>query len=278
MSNSSNATRSSADASGCDTFTSCDSCAQESSCAWCAETRSCRRNDDACCLDKWTGECPEAELSCYSSTSQGTCSVCLSDARVSCQWCTVSDQDSGDCVDGGGFCAFASTSRTGRSLTCTGSARTDTCPSDRQDSTTYELPIDIRNVLIAVVVVSTLLCLCAPRIARRWRDRRILRVTGRNRARERQRDRQEAVLRVVVVEARTTSIRALPELRIGPDGKLGECTICLEDYNLGDVLVHLPCLHSFHTQCAGRWLLEPSSQGRCPACRAFIVDASDLGL
>jgi hypothetical protein len=262
QSNSNATTHSGVDAS-CDTLSSCSSCVQEGDCAWCAETRSCRQTGDACCLDMWTRECPEAELSCYRDAMQGSCAVCLSDKSVPCQWCALKEEGGG-CVDGGGFCAFSSTGRSGRSLTCR-VPHTGTCPSDRQDSTTYELSALIRDALIAVFVLVVVMCFCAPRIARRWRGRETgRRWQGRETGRARQ---QEAAMREVVVEARTMDIRALPNMRATMPG---ECSICLEEYAQGDLLLTLPCLHQYHKHCAERWLLEPSSDGACPMCKQPI--------
>jgi len=46
-----------------------------------------------------------------------------------------------------------------------------------------------------------------------------------------------------------------------------ECAVCLDDFKRGDTLVHLPCAHRFHWNCAMPWL-ESSSQ--CPCCRTPV--------
>ncbi|KAG6504790.1 hypothetical protein ZIOFF_037137 [Zingiber officinale] len=46
-----------------------------------------------------------------------------------------------------------------------------------------------------------------------------------------------------------------------------DCAVCLEEYKTGDILVHLPCAHRFHWNCAQPWL-ETSSY--CPCCRTTI--------
>lgn len=46
-----------------------------------------------------------------------------------------------------------------------------------------------------------------------------------------------------------------------------DCAVCLEEFETGDTLVHLPCAHRFHWNCAQPWL-ETSSH--CPCCRMTI--------
>eukprot|EP00262_Sarcandra_glabra_P002476 TRINITY_DN127_c0_g1_i3.p1 TRINITY_DN127_c0_g1~~TRINITY_DN127_c0_g1_i3.p1 ORF type:complete len:199 (+),score=19.97 TRINITY_DN127_c0_g1_i3:169-765(+) len=45
------------------------------------------------------------------------------------------------------------------------------------------------------------------------------------------------------------------------------CAVCLERFKSGDLLVHLPCAHRFHSVCLVPWL-ECSAQ--CPCCRMEI--------
>ncbi|KAI1333084.1 hypothetical protein F5Y16DRAFT_2620 [Xylariaceae sp. FL0255] len=53
---------------------------------------------------------------------------------------------------------------------------------------------------------------------------------------------------------------------LGDDSK-GECTICIDEVNVGDEVVQLPCKHWFHNECASLWLKQHNS---CPVCRAPI--------
>ncbi|KAJ4754424.1 RING/U-box superfamily protein [Rhynchospora pubera] len=46
-----------------------------------------------------------------------------------------------------------------------------------------------------------------------------------------------------------------------------ECTVCLEEFKTGDVLVHLPCAHRFHSSCVVPWL---ESNSHCPVCRTAV--------
>lgn len=50
-----------------------------------------------------------------------------------------------------------------------------------------------------------------------------------------------------------------------------ECVVCLDNFKTGDILVHLPCAHRFHWNCAMPWL-ESSSQ--CPCCRMPVSSSN----
>jgi hypothetical protein len=45
------------------------------------------------------------------------------------------------------------------------------------------------------------------------------------------------------------------------------CSVCLGEYEAGDLLIRLPCEHLFHEACIGRWLETDST---CPKCRFHI--------
>ena len=52
-----------------------------------------------------------------------------------------------------------------------------------------------------------------------------------------------------------------------PDSQVS-CTICLGDYEEGEVLRVLPCLHRFHQPCVDPWLAEHT---QCPLCKADVM-------
>ncbi|XP_063067273.1 RING finger protein 122 [Engraulis encrasicolus] len=45
------------------------------------------------------------------------------------------------------------------------------------------------------------------------------------------------------------------------------CVVCLEDFIIKDELGVLPCQHTFHKRCLGKWL---QVRGVCPMCNHFI--------
>lgn len=53
---------------------------------------------------------------------------------------------------------------------------------------------------------------------------------------------------------------------MGDNGK-AECTICIDEMQLGDEVTVLPCKHWFHGECVVLWLKEHNT---CPVCRAPI--------
>ena len=52
------------------------------------------------------------------------------------------------------------------------------------------------------------------------------------------------------------------------DEQDAECKICLVEYEAGDSIRRIPCLHSFHVDCVDAWL---ANHRTCPICRADIT-------
>lgn len=46
------------------------------------------------------------------------------------------------------------------------------------------------------------------------------------------------------------------------------CAICLENYNVGELVRTIPCLHSFHRNCIDPWLAE---RAICPVCKHSAI-------
>ena len=67
------------------------------------------------------------------------------------------------------------------------------------------------------------------------------------------------------------------ELTLGEKNKnneydsIGEvtCTICLLDYEPGNEILKLPCNHSFHSICVGKWL---ETNAICPLCKSNVKE------
>ena len=46
-----------------------------------------------------------------------------------------------------------------------------------------------------------------------------------------------------------------------------ECVICIEQVQVGDECITLPCAHQMHEGCGLRWL---EKQARCPLCKMTL--------
>ncbi|ESP05429.1 hypothetical protein LOTGIDRAFT_102357 [Lottia gigantea] len=61
-------------------------------------------------------------------------------------------------------------------------------------------------------------------------------------------------------------IENLPKVKINQEqvGKTLQCSVCFDDYSLGEEVNKLPCEHHYHPQCIIPWL---KLHGTCPICR-----------
>jgi E3 ubiquitin-protein ligase RNF115/126 len=74
------------------------------------------------------------------------------------------------------------------------------------------------------------------------------------------------------------AINALPRRKIteemlGSEGR-AECSICMDEVNIGEEVTELPCKHWFHHPCVEAWLHEHDT---CPHCRKSIAKHDDNG-
>jgi len=72
--------------------------------------------------------------------------------------------------------------------------------------------------------------------------------------------------------ANVATINSLPyftivdvERELPPDHR--NCSICLEDFCVGEARKTLPCMHGFHKECVDQWL---GTNGCCPICKHRI--------
>ena len=49
--------------------------------------------------------------------------------------------------------------------------------------------------------------------------------------------------------------------------KTKECSICIDEYKIGDTIRQLKCSHTFHQECIDSWL---KNNNICPNCRVFV--------
>jgi E3 ubiquitin-protein ligase SIS3 len=54
--------------------------------------------------------------------------------------------------------------------------------------------------------------------------------------------------------AKKSEIARLPVRTVVTVG--GKCSVCLSEYEIGDVIKGLPCTHRFHVECIDKWLKE----------------------
>ena len=52
------------------------------------------------------------------------------------------------------------------------------------------------------------------------------------------------------------------------DGENNECIICLSEFEVGDSITTLPCVHIFHNECIKNWL---KNNNHCPICKFEIT-------
>ena len=50
-------------------------------------------------------------------------------------------------------------------------------------------------------------------------------------------------------------------------GEQKSCSICLDDFVVGDKIIYLPCFHYYHSQCIEKWA---HSSDKCPLCNTEI--------
>jgi len=72
--------------------------------------------------------------------------------------------------------------------------------------------------------------------------------------------------------ASTEAIEALPKRKITEkdtgDGGKADCSICMDEAEIGSEVTELPCSHWFHHDCIRAWLTEHDT---CPHCRQGIM-------
>lgn len=77
--------------------------------------------------------------------------------------------------------------------------------------------------------------------------------------------------------ASKTAVEALPAVKISEEhlrhDYSSECTVCKEDFEVGEETRQLPCKHLYHHDCIMPWLKMHSS---CPVCR-FQMPTEDEG-
>ncbi|XP_022087753.1 RING finger protein 11-like [Acanthaster planci] len=76
----------------------------------------------------------------------------------------------------------------------------------------------------------------------------------------------------VKIAKRIGLIQHLPTGEYDGSKKARECVICMLDFQMGDPLRYLPCMHTYHVKCIDDWLMRSFT---CPSCME-PVDAALL--
>ncbi|XP_071735401.1 uncharacterized protein [Rutidosis leptorrhynchoides] len=56
------------------------------------------------------------------------------------------------------------------------------------------------------------------------------------------------------------------------DDDYKKCVICLEDFQVKEIVMVTPCHHLFHEECIVPWV---KSHGKCPVCRFLLCEKSE---
>ncbi|KAJ0092866.1 hypothetical protein Patl1_25959 [Pistacia atlantica] len=73
--------------------------------------------------------------------------------------------------------------------------------------------------------------------------------------------------------ASKVSVEAMRSFEI--EGEVGECVVCLEEYEVGEMGKEMPCKHRFHAKCIEKWL---GIHGLCLVCRYKMpIDEDEIG-
>eukprot|EP00038_Savillea_parva_P022878 m.38869 g.38869 ORF g.38869 m.38869 type:complete len:159 (+) comp5726_c0_seq2:157-633(+) len=77
----------------------------------------------------------------------------------------------------------------------------------------------------------------------------------------------ERIKRVTAIEGLPVTVcteQLIGSLKPGAE----ECTICMEEYEVGVEMRFLPCMHMYHRHCVDDWLERVAT---CPECNASII-------
>ena len=66
---------------------------------------------------------------------------------------------------------------------------------------------------------------------------------------------------------KTSKLLNIIELNINQIDILKECSICIDDYKIGNIIRQLKCTHTFHQECIDKWFINNNI---CPNCRLVI--------
>lgn len=80
---------------------------------------------------------------------------------------------------------------------------------------------------------------------------------------------EENYIQTKLFEAKTLNQNQLSEMPMVE--AVGDCIICMEDFEPGVGGKKVPCGHVFHSSCIAQWLSDHNS---CPLCRSTVLIAT----
>ena len=69
------------------------------------------------------------------------------------------------------------------------------------------------------------------------------------------------------IETLNKKTKLLNIIELNEINTIKECSICIDEYKIGDIIRQLKCSHTFHQGCIDEWLM---CNNICPNCRVFI--------
>lgn len=66
----------------------------------------------------------------------------------------------------------------------------------------------------------------------------------------------------------TRILKPTDDILMSAENHQSRCAICLENYQAGERVRTVPCLHSFHSNCIDQWLKE---RALCPICKQAAI-------
>ncbi|KAI8869285.1 hypothetical protein GQ42DRAFT_123983 [Ramicandelaber brevisporus] len=76
-----------------------------------------------------------------------------------------------------------------------------------------------------------------------------------------------------MTEITAENINSIPALSDESNDDFHPCSICLDEYSVGDFMRILPCGHRFHVECIDVWL---SRSVTCPNCKMDVRTEEEI--
>jgi len=81
------------------------------------------------------------------------------------------------------------------------------------------------------------------------------------------RNNKNLILDIINIEQLNKTTKLFNIIKLEELQMIKECTICIDDYKVGNIVRQLKCSHTFHQACIDKWL---TTNKMCPNCRVII--------